>query len=594
MHGGRRRTGGLVGCDLILAYRADRSARGGAVCRNFVENQLVDGAAEVPPQRNGDFLLSVGGTRKISLLRWAIEARKRLVAAHSPWSDQILLGGRVSTNENEFFNELGGVDEPTSISITPTAEHREQFARIQPAGRNGAHSTAEGPSSNKHVDPLAGDGPVVGQQSASAGRGGGYAGQVDGGPDTGPIAVQQAGADYRAAPATQAPQQQFPGGYGQHHAAPPPMYPQQQLAPQLQPQPHFVEPQPHYPAQQSWSQAAPSPAVDRTPAAATSTAVARPQRSASDLHQARKRPSKRGWRKWLYQLSGSKINVGESRDEIEVRLLETAIKTPLSGPHSVVVTGGKGGCGKTVVTTGVATVFAKIRQKDPVVAADADPAQAANLPDRIAPGAASTFADVLAEGELRRNSDLRNYVGQNLDTGLDVLAGPARVGGHTALDATTYTQAHLRLQSLYNLLFTDTGVDFGHAVMSAVLTGNDSLIMVASAVPDGLAGANIALKWLDASGYKRFEPNMVIVINHIRAFDGRKDRKRTQRQVQEMREEFTKRVSEDRIFELPYDPHIAEAGVLEYELLAPSTRRVLMKIAAATAGSFGAVTGGQR
>lgn len=501
----------------------------------------------------------------------------------------------MSTNENEFFNELGGIDEQTSVAISPTAEHREQFARIQQSRPSGAHSTVEGPSSNNHVEPPAGGGPSVSQQSTSAGRSVDSAGRVDGGPDTGPIAVPRAGSDYRAA-APQAPQQQFPGGYGQHHSGQPQMH-LQQPPPPSQPQRHYPEPQPHYPAQQSWSQAAPSPAGDRAPAAApatTANAVARPQRSASDLHQARKRASKRGWRKWLYKLSGSKINVGESRDEIEVRLLETAIKSPLSGPHSVVVTGGKGGCGKTVVTTGVATVFAKIRQKDPVVAADADPAQAANLPDRIAPQASSTFADVLAEDELRRNSDLRNYVGQNLDSGLDVLAGPARVGGHSALDEDTYKQAHERLQKLYNLLFTDTGVDFGHAVMPGVLASADSLIMVASAVPDGLAGANIALQWLDSSGYKRFEPNMVIVINHIRAFDGRKDRKRTQRQVQEMREEFTKRVSEDRIFELPYDPHIAEAGVLEYELLAPSTRRVLMKIAAATAGGFGAVTGGQR
>ncbi len=497
----------------------------------------------------------------------------------------------MSTNENEFFNELGGIDEQTSVAITPTAEHREQFARIQQSRSSGAHSTVEGPSSNNRVEPPVGGGPSVSPQSTSAGRGGESAGRFDGGPDTGPIAVQRAGSDYRAS-APQAPQQQFPGGYGQHHSGPPQMHPQQQ--PPSQPQRHYLEPQPHYGAQQSLSPAVASAVPDRAPVGAAAAAVARPQRSASDLHQARKRASKRGWRKWLYQLSGSKINVGESRDEIEVRLLETAIKSPLSGPHSVVVTGGKGGCGKTVVTTGVATVFAKIRQKDPVVAADADPAQAANLPDRIAPQASSTFADVLAEGELRRNSDLRNYVGQNLDSGLDVLAGPARVGSHSALDEDTYKQAHERLQSLYNLLFTDTGVDFGHAVMPGVLASADSLIMVASAVPDGLAGANIALQWLDSSGYKRFEPNMVIVINHIRAFDGRKDRKRTQRQVQEMREEFTKRVAEDRIFELPYDPHIAEAGVLEYELLAPSTRRVLMKIAAATAGGFGAVTGGQR
>ncbi len=492
----------------------------------------------------------------------------------------------MSTNENEFFNELGGYDEPTSISITPTAEQRELYARMQNSGRNGAHSTAEEPSSNIPNGAHAEGRPNVGPQGVSADSSGEVAGRFDGGPDTGPIEVQRAGSDYRA-PAPHQPQAQYHGGYGQHHAGPPPMHPQPPLPPQ----------QPHYPAQQSWAAEAAAAVPDRTatpavPAAAA--AVARVQRSASDLHQARKRPSKRGWRKWLYKASGSKINVGESRDEIEVRLLETAIKSPLSGPHSVVVTGGKGGCGKTVVTSAVATVFAKIRQKDPVVATDADPAQAANLPDRIAPEASSTFADVLAEEELRRNSDLRNYVGQNLDSGLDVLAGPARVGSHVALDEQTYKDAHERLQSLYNLLFTDTGVDFGHAVMPGVLASADSLIMVASAVSDGLTGANIALDWLDRAGYKRFEPNMVIVINHIRAFDGRKDRKRTQRQVLEMREEFTKRVAEDRIFELPYDPHIAEAGVLEYELLAPATRRVLMKIAAATAGGFGAVTGGQR
>lgn len=325
-----------------------------------------------------------------------------------------------------------------------------------------------------------------------------------------------------------------------------------------------------------------------------SASVTRNQRNANDLQRAVKRPPKRGWRKWLYSASFHKINPGESPDEIEVRLLETAIKSPISGQHSVTVLGGKGGCGKTSVTVAIASVFARVRQKDPVLAADADTAQAANLPDRIAPEASATYADVLSEEVIERNSDLRNYVGQNLESGLDVLAAPARVGGHPDLDADTYSKAHERLQKLYNLLFSDTGVDFHHPVMRGVLQNADSLVMVASTAPDGLAGANIALRWLDHHGYKHFETQMVIVINHIREARGRKERKRTARQVEEMKADFVKRVPAERIFELPFDPHVAEAGVVDWDLLRPKTRRTLMKIAAAVAGGFGATSDGRR
>lgn len=502
----------------------------------------------------------------------------------------------MSTNhENEFLEQLGGYDEPTSINIQRPVVDPQQYSPPSTQQGNGAHSAVtEDTSTDGSEGRESRPGPTAPQHSLGQDVPGRDA--RDDGPDTGPIAVARPESAHRAppppavgvldpggAPASPRPPRrvaeapgQFPqGGYQPHAQAHYPQYGQ-------------AAPQPP-----TW-QAAPTPTPAHNSAPAGTAVVARSQRSANDLHRARKRPSKRGWRKWLYKASFETINVGESRDEIEVRLLTTAIKAPLSGPHSIVVTGGKGGCGKTVVTSAVATVFAQIRKKDPVLAADADPAQAANLPDRIAPEASSTFADVLAEQEIKRNSELRNYTGQNLETGLDVLAGPARVGGHTDLDAATYTDAHVRLQKLYNLLFTDTGVDFRHQVMKAVLDGADSLIMVASAIPDGLAGANIALEWLEAAGYKRLEPNMVIVINHIRAFDGRKDRKRTLRQVEEMKAEFVKRVPEDRIFELPYDPHIAEAGVLEFELLAPRTRRVLMKIAAATASGFGTAAGGSR
>ena len=306
----------------------------------------------------------------------------------------------------------------------------------------------------------------------------------------------------------------------------------------------------------------------------------------SELRRNRKIPSSRGWRKWLYKTSFHTINVGESADETELRQLIATIKTPIMGSHSVTVVGGKGGAGKTSLTCAVASVFADIRKKDLVLAADTDPAQAANLPDRVAPEASATFADLLGEHGARRN-DLSGYVGQNTESGLDVLAGPGRTGAAAALDSATYTQAHHRLEQFYKLLFTDTGVFLDHPVMAGVLERSNALVLVASAVPGGLSGAWTALNWLERAGYERFLPRMVLVINHIRA-DRRKGRKETAQLVAAMKEKFATRIRSERIFELHFDPHISEDGVLDLNSLAPRTYRELLKIAAGVAGGIGA------
>ncbi|QSN49611.1 MinD/ParA family ATP-binding protein [Mycobacteroides abscessus] len=485
-----------------------------------------------------------------------------------------------TSHENEFFDQLGPA---------PIQDDRQPWTQATSSGVAPGHPYDSGQPAPGY--PASAYEPQFNpQQPANNGY------QQQPGPDTGPIG-----------PA---------GRQGAHHAEEPARGPGFHAAIANRNQQSAPGPQPAQPAQSVYAPGPPTPGSPRftgqpdpqfnphyygmgpgeaqLTASFGSAAVVRNQRKANDLQRAVKRPPKRGWRKWLYRASFQKINPGESPDEIEVRLLETAIKSPISGQHSVTVLGGKGGCGKTSATVSIASVFARIRQKDPVLAVDADTAQAANLPDRIAPEASATYADVLSEEVIERNSDLRNYVGQNLESGLDVLAGPARVGGHADLDADTYAQAHQRLQKLYNLLFSDTGVDFNHAVMSGVLRNADSLIMVASTAPDGLAGANIALAWLDHHGYKYFETQMVIVINNIREASGRKERKRIARQVEEMKADFVKRVPAERIFELPFDPHIAEAGVVDLDLVHPKTRRTLMKIAAAVAGGFGATSDGRR
>ena len=50
---------------------------------------------------------------------------------------------------------------------------------------------------------------------------------------------------------------------------------------------------------------------------------------------------------------------------------------------------------------------------------------------------------------------------------------------------------------------------------------------------------------------------------------------------------FARRVGEDRVFVLPYDPHIGTAGVVDIDQLKPATQRRFLEITAALATNFG-------
>lgn len=303
-----------------------------------------------------------------------------------------------------------------------------------------------------------------------------------------------------------------------------------------------------------------------------------------------RQPSAIGWRKWLYRSSLGAINTGESRIEAERRNLLATAKRPWRRIHSLVVLGGKGGVGKTIVTAAVGSMLAELRRKDMVLATDADPGQSANLAAWIDPSASSTFADVLAEGEPERKFDLRCFVGQNAESGLDVLAANAYSGRPRGeINSEVYTQAHHRLQRLYSLLLTDTGVDYWHPVMPGVLRCSNGVLLVASAVPGGAEGAMRAIDWLVAEGYEHLVTRMVLVINHVRGFDSRQDRRSSERLVAGMAEQFNRWLSPDRIVALPYDPHIAAGGPLDLSQLRPPTWHALLKATAAV--SFGLATG---
>lgn len=487
-----------------------------------------------------------------------------------------------SSNEHEFFDQLGAapeVPQATAPLPPPAAE---------------PHAAPE-PDYGQHAVPEQRSGWVNAIETSQVPpprhdpRG-------ESGPHTGPIERQ----GLHHAPTPPAPGYHPAAGPGPVHPGyeqgwnGQPQPPQQQY----EPQPYGFGNDPYAPATQTPPVAPAQAAWGRAPGAPVPVAQGgqglRDELKASDMTRNRTIPSSRGWRKWLYKASFHTINVGESPDEIEVRGLLNTIKTPLVGTHKIAVVGGKGGAGKTTTTAALATTFAYVRKKDPVVATDADSAQAANLPDRIAPGSSASFSDVVAGKQLRRNADLRNYMGQNIESGLDVLAGPERSGGSGDLDSPTYDQALDLLELYYNLLLTDTGVAFKHPVMPAVLARANTVVLVASSSVSELGGTWVALNWLENASYDAQRTRMVVVINHPRPFDNRHDRKETEKRVADMKDKFARKVPKERIFEVPYDRHMAEDGVLELDLLGKKTRRELLKIAAAVASGFGATTGVRR
>ncbi|WP_160110982.1 MinD/ParA family ATP-binding protein [Mycolicibacterium houstonense] len=310
---------------------------------------------------------------------------------------------------------------------------------------------------------------------------------------------------------------------------------------------------------------------------------------ATDLVAVKKIPSSRGWRKWLYKVTFGAVNTGESPDEQRVRAMREQIAAPMGGTLRIAVIGGKGGAGKTSAAVAIGSEIAVHRAHEHVIAVDADPAQGANLAVRIDRAAPSSYAEIIAAQNIVRYSDMRARVGHNA-AGLDVLASPYHRGAASQAGGVTaegYQRALTKLENFYNVVVTDCGVDIGHPVMDGVLSSANAVVMVASAVPDGAEGAAKQIDWLSHHPrHRKLLDRMVLIVNHIRPASSGSDRKSTASLVEIIQERFGRWIPPERIFVVPYDGHIATAGVVELDELQPLTRRRILEVTAAIASGF--------
>jgi MinD-like ATPase involved in chromosome partitioning or flagellar assembly len=282
----------------------------------------------------------------------------------------------------------------------------------------------------------------------------------------------------------------------------------------------------------------------------------------------------RGWRRFLYRVTGGKINPGESVNEFSVRASADRVNQPVRGSYSIAVLSLKGGVGKTTTTVGLGATFASMRG-DRVIAVDANP-DFGTLAQRGPNETRSTVRDLLADAAIRGYSDVRRHTSQS-PSRLEILASERDPAISEAFSEDDYRAVHRILDRFYNIILTDCGTGLTHSAMRGVLDTADALVIVASPAIDSARSALATLDWLQHHGYAMLVPEATVVLSSARPGAMPID-------LEQLVKHFRSRVRS--VCFIPYDHHLAEGGQISLELINRDARRAYIDLAASVADAF--------
>ncbi|HEV3015144.1 MAG TPA: AAA family ATPase [Actinomycetota bacterium] len=285
-------------------------------------------------------------------------------------------------------------------------------------------------------------------------------------------------------------------------------------------------------------------------------------------------PPRDGWRRFVYWLTGGRINFGPSPAEQAERQLIARAKAPVAGCRSIAVISRKGGVGKTTTTLMLGHTFASLRG-DRVVALDGNP-DAGSLGYRVRRETAATVTNLLAdEQEIIRYADIRSYTNQ-APTRLEVVASDDDPRITTALGEEDYRRAIALLERHYNLILLDTGTGVLESATKGILQLAEQIVVVMSPSLDSARAASSTLDWLNENGHAELVRNAIAVVNAVRE-EGLVE-------VDKIEEHFQGRCRT--VVRVPWDPHLSAGAETQVDRLRPVTRRAYLEVAAAVADGF--------
>ena len=283
-----------------------------------------------------------------------------------------------------------------------------------------------------------------------------------------------------------------------------------------------------------------------------------------------------GWRAFVYRATGGRWNPGLSNGEARLREQMQKIRTPLPGPHSVVVGSIKGGIGKTTVSALLGLALAEHRG-DRVIVIDANP-DAGTLGDRLVGEEAAsktTMRDLLNNiDHVRSSTQLAGYT--HLAGRLQVLTSEQEPELSELFSEADYETVLRLLARFYEAIITDSGTGVVHSAMQGSLAHADSLVIVGAPTQDGASRASRTLQWLATHGHPELARDAVVVLSY--------DRHSPFVDESVIHEHFRSRCRA--VIELPADRHLATGGLVDLDALSPATRDAALELAATVAEGF--------
>ncbi len=288
-----------------------------------------------------------------------------------------------------------------------------------------------------------------------------------------------------------------------------------------------------------------------------------------DLPEPRKAVPASGWRRFVYAASFHGINAGESPLEQHFRALRDQIGQRMHKNLVIGVVSGKGGVGKTTMTTCIGGIFRECRS-DNVVAIDATPGFG-TLADRIDTRSPDGYTEIITKIDVRGYTDIREHLGHN-NIGLDVLSGNRTSDQPRPLFPSMLNEAVARLRRTHQVVLIDTSDNLEHAVMKAVFNTCDALIFVSGLTGDTALPVARSIDLLRAMDYDDLLARSMVILNNSRNHA-------TPNARRYLTDLFTE--AEIHAEYMPYDSHLAQGGIIDTQNgLRPQSRLRLFEIAA--------------
>jgi putative peptide zinc metalloprotease protein len=282
-----------------------------------------------------------------------------------------------------------------------------------------------------------------------------------------------------------------------------------------------------------------------------------------------------GWRRIVFSLSGGRVAMGPSADELRRRELVARAKTPVIGCRKIAFISRKGGVGKTSTCLLVGHTFA-FHRGDRVIAVDGNP-DAGTLGHRVRRETTANLTSLLADaGRIERYADIRGYTSQAASR-LEVVASDDDPRITQAIGEDEFHRVIGLLERHYNLVCLDTGTGVLESATRGILDSADQIVVVSAPSLDGARAASATLDWLEANGYRRLVEDAVAVLNAVGRTPAAVD-------VDRIEDHFSMRCRS--CVRIPWDPHLEAGAEASVDELQPATQRAYLELAAAIGSGF--------